>query len=180
MKIHRILSLALTVALLAISVTGLRAGDSPEKSEAKPVPVKDEALRFILDKTKQYTEVGENALAKAVDVASVEAPKLIEEYLTWKFWELGLYTAVGAVLTAFGTALPIFAFWSFSKKKSWIRDGSSYDADPTFLGLLVSVLGTLASLVAGGSLFFSHVSDFLQVWLAPRVFLMERVAEMIR
>lgn len=43
---------------------------------------KDQFLKFILEKAEKYSDKGEKALDKAVDLATQEAPILAKEFIT--------------------------------------------------------------------------------------------------
>ena len=164
----------LLTLVLFLAPLGLRA-EEPKPAE-NLAPVSEEALRFVLDKAKQYTAAGENAIAKAVDVAQAEAPELIREYLTWKAWELGLKTFGGLgfiLLSVFGLG---FGFWSFGKRHRWVNDGR--DDITCFAGVLL--LPFAVGIVPACFGFFGHLGDFVKVTLAPRVFLVEQLVQMMK
>jgi hypothetical protein len=169
----RIILLAATCA--ALLSTHLRANENA--APVKPA-TSEEALGFILDKAKQYTEAGENALAKAVAAAQVEAPKILEEYLEWKFFKFVALTGFGALLFVVGVCALLYTITSFRKKAAWVHDGSRYEP-MTGVGVLTTVLGIISTL-AGGITFGVNLGTFLQIWLAPRVFLLESAANLIR
>lgn len=102
---------------------------------------------------------------------------VVQEYITWKTWEHGLYSALGLACIMLGVAIPAISFWSYHKKHAWIYDDEYKAVDSA---VVLPIISTIATLCIGCELFFSHIDKLLQVTLAPRVFLIEQVVSMLK
>lgn len=96
MKLHTILlSLCLVSALHAgaTQVAPKAEAPAPVTTSAAAAPpasvqlasVKDEFLRFTLQKAEKYSGKLENGIGAAVDEARKQAPELAKEFLLWRF-----------------------------------------------------------------------------------------------
>ena len=117
-----------------------------------------QALADILLTLKAGAEVG-------ADVAARELPLLVQEYLTWGLWQHGM-TAVG-LFVLFCAAVWI-ARWGVlaMRKNNW---------DAGFPMLMLGVVVGIAANVAA----FDEVSKVIQVIVAPRVYLLEQLANLV-
>jgi hypothetical protein len=141
--------------------------------------------------TKAY-EIVEWVQEKAQDVESVaseEIPLLIQEYLSWIFWENAISAAIEIIFVALVIAWCLWITSNWKKqskryKEEWNRGDFNPFEDSS------SVLLPASIVFAGISIFFSliivipfavsDVKDCVKVKLAPRVILVEKAGELIK
>lgn len=108
------------------------------------------------------------------DFAVQEIPPFIEEYLQWKFWEASVETSIGMVaLVPFIIAL-IYCkrFWNWMLKYLDHSDGI----------ILLPYIGIniICVLLAVSKFPDEQIKDMIQISIAPKVYLIERAAEIIQ
>jgi len=127
------------------------------------------------------------ALAKAAEqagaVAQEQLPLLVQEYLRWGFVEALVTVLLLAVLFCVAVTLAVRAHRWGGKAcgcgQAFKPNGHTnyYCNDPgPCIGVIL--LGVAAAACCVG--LFNHGSTALQIWIAPRVYLLERVSEMVR
>lgn len=136
---------------------------------------KDAFLRFVLEKAQKYSEKGEQAIGKAVDLATEEAPLLAKEYLHWKFWENLLYFLVPAFLFVVIGSLDIY----FIRKGFKLGWGDSYEPSRWWVAVVFCSIGS------GISLLITFINldclfTSIQISIAPRVFIIEQLMQLIK
>ncbi len=196
----------ISIALFALFATVSNAAVA--KKEANPeipavAPVqkadyKDAFLGLVLEKAEKYSSAFESGLgkavdgaqaivSKAVDVASEEAPKLMQEFLVWRFID-----------NVFGFALPfvlflIFGSIAYNYLPKWI-DTFHTDAANTYSNKttvedtkqvkygLAGVIFTIAAIITGAMslTYISNLKTALQIKVAPRVYIIEQAVEMYK
>jgi hypothetical protein len=109
-----------------------------------------EGLTKLAEKLLEY-------LNRTEAFMSEQVPDVIQQFLQWKMVEAGVYVAVGLLLIAL--ALRLWRRWNWI----WV----SADAIP-FLPPMIGLIG-------GGFLVLSNGLTMLQIWIAPKVFLIELV-----
>lgn len=116
----------------------------------------------------------ESAASKINDFATEQIPPFIHEYLTWKFWE----AAFGASLYVFcliplGVYLHQFKrFWKWGQDESYNSSGFT-----VFLFCLVTICVCGITIAAFP---YDDIKDMIQISIAPKVYLMEKAAELIK
>ncbi len=168
--------------IFAVLSTALFAYSEPKSTETPKESVKEvatselaktgnEALRFMLDRAKSYTGKIEDGVAKAVDVAQQEAPETIRQFLVWRAWKHGLSYAIQLLLTL---ALGIVSYLGY-KKSDWNSYSMTAGCVMTIVTLVFSVFCFAATLIATNQLL-----SLIQIWVAPRIYLIEEVTKLIR
>ncbi len=182
----------LSIIALTFLVTFASAADNPESVKpAQPVavpaaPVKhdygNEFLGFALEKAKLYSDKGEAAISKGVDLAIAESPGVFKEWITWRIWYHALHVAIPLLMITIG----VFAFWRFARKHESTR------AEHWFGGMIVS-----GFYIAGSTIFAfcsilvddppgtyprekGHFYSLVQVVTAPRVYVIEQVVDLAK
>lgn len=166
-------------ALLGFAVIGFAqetsAGpiETPKEEKWKKLSHSDRALTFIMDKVEKYSEKAETAIGKAVDVAMQEARPLMEEFLLWR-----------AVQNGFKFALPFsfflfFIILLFSTAQKGISNFDDRELNKYGFGFVVGCAGSIISLLI--TLFHtSNLLTFIQIQVAPRVYLLEEVMRLMK
>lgn len=131
-----------------------------------------QALTAIISKTMNGVDAG-------VSFLSAEIPEVIHQLLIWKMVE-SLAAFVGGVLLIIGTVWFLYAHTRQAKvneyhiKPTWIldRDGEVH------LGIIGVIVGSLISTCFG----IAGVCNitWLQIWLAPKLFLVEYAASLVK
>jgi hypothetical protein len=165
---------ALVSAALADDSAAQSPANQPQADQSAKVSVqastKDAFLQFALEKAKQYTGVVEDAVSKAIDVASQEAKPMMEEYLRWKAWYHGII-GIGVV-----GGLVVFALVC---GVSWIIV-SQTNSEVMFGVGVVSTIGTFILVLLTASVGASNLMSFIQLQVAPRIYLIEQLRELLK
>lgn len=116
----------------------------------------------------------ESATSKISDFAVEQVPPFITEYLHWKFWEAATHTVIFMI--------PILIIWGLYirfRKFIWGLAIDKYgDIDP-FSVLVFS--GTVLLIVITCIMFpLEHIKDMIQISIAPKVYLLEKAAEIVK
>ena len=123
----------------------------------------------IVDKLEQIgikaLDFGEKTASQAVVFIEREAPLLLNEWLTWNFWISFIPFSIILIL--------IIVLLSFTKKISRYNQTLNY----TFIGL--PWFGYGCGLVFLSSMSFLY-TDWLKIWLAPRLWILENVKELFK
>lgn len=116
--------------------------------------------------TGEVYDASKAGLSKAIDYAQVQIPDVIHQFLLWHLVES---------LLIFIVALLIF-IWSFWITRKFIiskkGDGFYNDAQP--LSMFSGAIVIVSFLVMFGNL------DWLQIMIAPKVYLLEYVTDLIK
>jgi hypothetical protein len=174
----------LALAAFVLAFVSARADDSAaqppatqpqvEQSAAKvsvQASTEDAFLQFALEKAKQYTGVVEDAVSKAIDVASQEAKPMMEEYLRWKAWYHGAWACVGGVIFVVPLFFFLLGIWGACHR--WSEDA----VIPLYLlGGIATVIGGIFGL---GTM-FGNLMSFIQIQVVPRIYLIEQLRELLK
>lgn len=164
MKIHRLLFTSAAI-LLAFSSVSIAAETKVEAKKEKPA-IKDEFLQFALEKAKLYSENGEQAIGKAVDLAQREAPELAKEWLRWRFWRSIIYCVLCTI-----TIWP--CIWAMKKGHAIGDEGGAFMCVMGGFALVGSII--LVATVAAPALI-----DAIQIAIAPRIYIAEQLINLIK
>lgn len=105
----------------------------------------------------------ENAEA-AKEFVLAEMPDVVQQLLVWKAAQSLLMLA----LTLLFFSAPLFA-----RKIAIANDGDSFDQ------MMAMVLGGIGGMIIG-SLPARYALDWLQIWLAPKIYLIEYAADLVK
>ena len=112
-----------------------------------------------------------NGMEKGADFLSSQLPAVVEQLLTWKLYESIIGCVMGLLLVAFCLKTP---FWAYKKYK---KSDEGWDE---FCVELASVFGGSALFVMFvGGLYMINLK-WLQIWIAPKIYLIEYAAELIK
>jgi hypothetical protein len=125
----------------------------------------------LQNKVVQWIEYSAQAIG---DFAVKEIPPFIHEYLQWKFVET---LSKGGICFTLACIMSFFLYKGIRKTYSWF---TSDECDP---GVVFLGFGVIIGLVANIRLFIyscTNLLDSLQIKLAPKVYLIEKAAELIK
>ena len=127
----------------------------------------------ILEQVGDVAEMTKQGLVKAVEIMQEQAPELVREVLAWNF-ALSLLIFLSGLLVAGGVmvAMPIVYR---AIKKSDLSSNRSYDPCNR---LFVHVGWVVVFFAVGIGIDASNFT-WLQIWIAPRLFLLEYVSNLI-
>lgn len=154
------------------------AADASATTKNDASPTKDVFISFVLDKAKVYTDKAEVAVSKAVDVVTTEAPRLVQEFLRWRLWMHGISTflPVGLLILGFYLFFKHFGKWKMDAYGNHLVEGTPANVIATVLSGVL----TLASLIISIAISLDHLMRFIQVLVAPRVYLVEEVIKVLK
>jgi hypothetical protein len=125
----------------------------------------------LQNKVAQWIESSAQAIG---DFAVKEIPPLIHEYLQWKFVET---LSKGGICFTLVCIISFFLYKGIRKVGNWFTS-KECDHGVIFLGF-----GVIIGLVANIQLFVyscTNLLESLQIKLAPKVYLIEKAAELIK
>lgn len=133
----------------------------------------------LLNKVVEWT--GETA-EKIGDFAAKEIPPFITEYLTWKFWENAIGVGFYLIL------IPIFIAVAIGLYKAvqimWKKKKENPHSDWEVPAVLSTIFGGMSALVLSGMWILNFptdkILDCVQIKLAPKVYLVEKAAEIYK
>jgi protein-S-isoprenylcysteine O-methyltransferase Ste14 len=127
----------------------------------------------LQNKVVQWIESSAQAIG---GFATKEIPPFIHEYLQWKFVET---LSKGGVCFTLACIMSFFLYKGIRKLYTWFTsDECECDAGVVFVGV-----GVIIGLLANIQLFTyscTNLLDSLQIKLAPKVYLIEKAAELIK
>lgn len=131
----------------------------------------------------ETSEIVNTALRKAIEVASAtgqfvveQAPDVIQQLMVWKTasYAVNLVVGVGMVVGP-----PLLWGWANKKYPGWHTEKGHFDNFPT-ISAMIAGLATGVSLVCGIPFAYSSAMGLLKITLAPKVWLLEYAASLIK
>lgn len=109
------------------------------------------------------------------DFASKEIPPFINEYLQWKFFEACFDSLTPFIGLFFGVFL---LRWACKRLKIADPEGpeGGYEIAAVAIGVFTTAISTILFIFCG----LSDIKSAVQIKLAPKVYLMEKAAEIIK
>lgn len=117
-----------------------------------------DSLKVILDKTVVGIQNG-------VDFLSAQLPDVIHQLLLWKFWE-----SVVHCLFAVVAALCLIPIWVTARK--YEKTADKYQSGAGYCAAV------FASIIPGGIAIVQFNITWLQIWVAPKIYLIEYAASL--
>lgn len=115
-------------------------------------------------KVVEYLDKAEGGLKAILDVSSEQVPIVIQEYLNWHM----VSSIIGAVV-AFAA---VGALWYAAK---WCYSMIHKTDNPAELGVILCISFSILPLIIGTVELFTAI----KIWIAPRVFLIDKFGEWI-
>lgn len=103
-----------------------------------------------------------------------EAPLLLQEWLTWNFWTSLFWFIFGVIVFCIGLLIVSIAFRQKKGAKGTMNI-ENWNGD----ALGAAFFSTFGSFILGLGLMGSNL-DWLQIWLAPRVYILENIKDLIK
>lgn len=162
----------LLVALLGFFASSAFAANA-EKTERPTVSTKDQFLQFLADKAMTYTDKVEDAIGASIDFAKKEAEPTMREFLVWRAWKHGMTFGIPFTMLFVGTIL-----FSLNFKKG-IKNLNETNPNINGIGfILLGIISVIGLLISAANL--DHLFSFVQIQVAPRIYLIEEVSKLIR
>jgi hypothetical protein len=121
----------------------------------------------ILEQLGDVAELGKQGIMKAVEVMQEQCPLLVEELLKW-------HMTVSLILFVVGVVI-LVTYAASIKKIYTALDKKCCSADTVGWTSVTSIV----SLVIGIGLVTTNLT-WLKIWIAPRLFLLEYVSELVK
>lgn len=109
------------------------------------------------------------------DFAAKEIPPFIHEYLTWKFWE----AAISAIYSLIPCLVCVVLLICFAKKV-WLWTLKYLDESGGITILAPILFYGVCVVIFFSNFPKSEIKDMIQIKLAPKVYLIERAAEIYK
>lgn len=119
----------------------------------------------------KYADQLENAASKGADFVSTHAPETVHQYLAWHFWYAVIHAAACFVVCC-GSAFACvrLARWAYG------MCSKHEDCEPAWI--LPGAIGAVSLIAATACI--GHVGDALKIAVAPNVFILEQLAELVK
>lgn len=173
---------------VSASVDAVKSGVSSAVEATKtavdnvaPPQVRGEFAALVLEKLKKYSAVGENAIAKAVDEVKEQFPLVVKEYLAWHLAQNVFYIVItlGGLIASVVICYRTFPKWL----QSLTEPTDKYKTTETDVKQFKFGSIGIMSLISSGIITWivlSHLEWYLnslKIVIAPRVYLLEQVAQ---
>lgn len=154
--------------LILVSLLGMFAQPvlaTEKATEVSKAPVSQEFLGWLFGKTKEYTGKVEEAIPAVVDATMKESKEVVKGFLLWRAFKHGM--------NAFGlfVIIGVIVYGIYRLGKTIIKE----DSGENFGVLLACFITGLFIIVPTGLRFIENFYNFIQVLLAPRVYLIEQL-----
>jgi len=186
--------------LLFVLLTSLSFGQTaPAKAATTEVPAdtqkvesvfdklkpSDAFLQFVLTKADKYSGKAEEAIGKAVDTATTEAPLLAKEYVMWGFIKNIVPWAIGFLLFFVNIILAIIFIPKFIHSfESSDKAGSGVNTPAESKQFICGIFGIAPAVIAVFSALWvlmnmDYLMNALECYAAPRVYIIEQLMKML-
>ena len=112
----------------------------------------------------------------AADFAAQEVPIVVEQFLMWHIIESLIFFASGVVLLLIGTAYPIFVF---TRKPVKGEETFWFFASGNRSGMESSTMFAAIPIALGCAMMAANIG-WLKIWIAPKLYLLEYGASLIK
>ena len=110
-----------------------------------------------------------NGVEKGIDFFNAQMPEVIEQLLIWKIWESAMQCIVGFLILFACWKLPSMV-WKKYKFPEWNEEKQ----------LVVIMIGSLGLIFAGIAVSILINFKWLQILIAPKIYLIEYAAELLK
>ena len=119
--------------------------------------------------TGEVYDAAKGVTTRAIDFASEQIPDVIHQLLVWKLAESLAYVVLGL-------SIILLFFWTRSRVKAYVE---ADDGDKEIVLLYTVFCGGL-SFSIGGIFMFYNLLDVIKIWFAPKIFLIEYAADLLK
>lgn len=131
-------------------------------------PQLDKAVASLIQKSLDSFEKGATFLSE-------QLPEVVSQLLMWKFTQSLIYALIGLATLLVMVGMPLLAIWWYTRQVKRSRYES--DEETVGAGFLVWLALELCMIpIVVSTLNFT----WLQIWIAPKVFLIEYAARLIK
>lgn len=127
-----------------------------------------EMLRGAKDASSEIYSASKVGIVKAVDFAQEQSPLVVREFLAWRFSQAIIYLVAGVVVLALLGALVKKCL-----SKEWVEESDGISVVGVIFGIGIFVLVL-------GKCIIPNVETIVQIKVAPRVYVIEWVAEQVQ
>lgn len=123
-----------------------------------------------------------NGIDAAVSFSQAQIPDVVHQLLIWSFVHSALFQVTGLLLLIAAMKLPSFARTARNNGKRW----TSFDGCPNdgyFISSFYYDICTVFAPIFGsiiGVLIIAFNFEWLKIWLAPKLFLIEYAASLVK
>lgn len=123
-----------------------------------------------------------NGIDAAVSFSQAQIPDVVHQLLIWSFVHSALFQVTGLLLLIAATKLPSFARTARNNGERW----TSFDGRPNdghFISSVYYDICTVFVPIFGsimGVLIIAFNFEWLKIWLAPKLFLIEYAASLVK
>lgn len=170
----------LLALLLFVTASLSMAEDNPPSKPNVPDKIEQVIIDF-LDATSDAGKTITNAAGQVADYAVQEIPIIVQEYMRWYFWKSIILCLVGVGFLSISALLFRFLWKLLNSDRPWTISKNSYTSEITndgLLGILSILFGLL--LIIPGFAFTVENLDWVQISIAPRVYLIDQFQEKMR
>ena len=107
------------------------------------------------------------SVSDVVEFGKQQIPDIINQLLMWKIAESGVWLVFGIVFLVVG----LFFSNHYYNRLEELEGG---------MGMAVRIVGSFISLLAGSIMIVQNLLSVLYIWLAPKVWLIEYGAELVK
>lgn len=107
------------------------------------------------------------SVSDVVAFGKQQIPDIINQLLMWKIAESGVWLLFGIVFLCVG----MFFSNHYYNRLEELEEG---------LGMAARIVGSIISILTGSIMIVSNLLDVLYIWLAPKVWLIEYGAELVK
>lgn len=162
----------IVILLLAFALPAFAAEET--KQEPAKTDYKDAFLKLALEKSKLYSGKVEDAIGQGVEMAKKEVPELAKEWITWRFYYHLWFVIMPIIVILVSVLVFGFCFYK-SGKEGYGESGWGV------LTIVTGFCGAIAIIMACAHLCCEdHVIKLIQINTAPRIYMIEEVAKLIR
>jgi fumarate reductase subunit D len=130
-------------------------------------------LKGAKDAGSEIYSAGKYSIIKAVDFAQEQAPMVVQEFVTWKFYEALTNFVLYMIPVVIMLSIIIYCIRYFRSDK--------YKSEEMCAALIIS---TILSIVLSAVIFIIHIipaiNTMVKAKIAPRVFVIEWVSSQIK
>jgi len=131
----------------------------------------DSMKNELLKSAKGILDLISNGVQSGAAFAKQQLPDIANQYLAW-----GLYDSIStAVMCALFSAISIYVFYNMLKNKWKLEDSYGWHAG-RIIGCTAGGLIGVPSIVG----FFCSLSEILKITVAPKVWLLQHIVELIK
>lgn len=134
--------------------------------------MKEEIQSKIMEQIGDVAEMTKEGIMKAVEVMQEQCPLLVDELLRWEF-AISLIIMSSFVAVGLLIALVAARLWKWARERESIvrcADGDSY-----IFPIIFSIISPIAICVG-----VTTNLTWLKIWIAPRLFLLEYISELVK